>query len=58
LKNINDLQELGFTDIVNNPQNIVFIEWGDKIKRALPKNHLTIRFRIIRDHKRQLEIII
>ena len=58
LKNINNLQGLGFTDIINNPQNIVFIEWGDKIKKALPKNHLTIRFRIIRDHKRQLEIII
>jgi len=58
LKNINDLQELGFTDIINNPQNIVFIEWGDKIKKALPKNHLTIKFQITGEYKRQLGVLI
>jgi len=56
LKNINDLQELGFTDIVNNPQNIVFIEWGNKIKRFLPKNHWMIKFKIKGENERLLEL--
>jgi len=58
LKKIKEMEELGFKNIVKNKKNLVFVEWGDKIKKILPKNHLTIKFKMIDKNKRQLEFII
>jgi len=55
LKRISEMKELDFQEIIKNPQNIIFIEWGDKIKRLLPKNHWTIKFSIKGESKRLLE---
>ena len=44
LKNPNELLELGFKDLIKNPENLIVIEWADKIKKILPKNILNIRF--------------
>ncbi|NMB92416.1 MAG: tRNA (adenosine(37)-N6)-threonylcarbamoyltransferase complex ATPase subunit type 1 TsaE [Parcubacteria group bacterium] len=56
LKKTSELKELGFSDIINDNRNLVFVEWGDKIKKALPKNHLKINFQIIGKNKRKLTI--
>lgn len=40
-----ELISLGFKKIISNPQNIVLIEWADKIKKFLPKNTHWIKFR-------------
>jgi tRNA A37 threonylcarbamoyladenosine biosynthesis protein TsaE len=32
------MKDLGFDQIINNPKNIVAIEWGEKIKKIMPKN--------------------
>jgi tRNA threonylcarbamoyladenosine biosynthesis protein TsaE len=56
LKNIKELKELDFINIINNPQNIVFIEWGNKIKSLLPRNHWTIKFQIKGETKRLIQI--
>ncbi len=32
-----ELLKLGFKEIIANPQNIVLIEWAEKIKKILPK---------------------
>ncbi|MGC8651124.1 MAG: tRNA (adenosine(37)-N6)-threonylcarbamoyltransferase complex ATPase subunit type 1 TsaE [Minisyncoccia bacterium] len=56
LKSIKELKELDFLTILNDPQNIVFIEWGNKIKHFLPKNHWTIKFQILGEKKRSLTI--
>jgi len=55
LKKISEMRELDFQVIIKNPQNIIFIEWGDKIKRLLPKNHWTIKFQIKSEKERLLE---
>lgn len=39
-----ELERLGFKDILNNPKNIVVVEWADKVRRLLPKDALWIRF--------------
>jgi tRNA threonylcarbamoyladenosine biosynthesis protein TsaE len=56
LKKISEIRELDFKEIIKNNQNIIFIEWGDKIKRLLPKNHWTIKFKIKGENKRLLEL--
>jgi len=40
----NDLLALGLKEILENPQNIVLIEWPEKIKRILPKNTIWLKF--------------
>lgn len=39
-----ELLKLGFKDIVSNPNNIVVIEWADRIRNILPKERISISF--------------
>lgn len=40
-----ELKLLEFGKILADPQNIVLIEWAEKVERILPKNSLWLRFR-------------
>lgn len=55
LKNPEELLELGFKDLINDPENIIVIEWADKIKKILPKNILKIEFENLGKNKRKIE---
>lgn len=35
-----ELSKLGFKEIIDNPENIVLIEWAEKIKKILPKKNV------------------
>lgn len=50
-----DLFVFGFKEILKNPENIVLIEWADKIKKILPKNYLKIKFRWLDKNKREIK---
>lgn len=39
-----ELLKLGFKEIINNPQNVVLIEWADRIKKLLPKKTIWLNF--------------
>ena len=41
---------------LNNPNNIVIIEWSDSVKNLLPKNHTTINIKYNNDGSREVEI--
>ena len=56
LKKPKEILELGFNEIINNPQNIIVIEWADRIKRLLPLDTLWIRFDFINETKRKITI--
>jgi len=51
-----DIMDMGFKKIVNNPGNIIVIEWADKIKNILPKSTIWIDFYFIDDKKRKIVI--
>ncbi len=52
-----DLKILGWRELIKNPQNIILVEWGNKIKNILPKNSLKIIFRHIgRSHERLIKV--
>lgn len=40
-----ELTTLGFKKILANPQNILVIEWAEKIKKILPKDAIWVNFR-------------
>lgn len=39
-----DLSPLGFKEIIDNPENILLVEWAGNIKNALPKGTKWIEF--------------
>lgn len=54
LKDEKDILELGLKEILNNPENIVAIEWPEKIKSILPKNTIYIEFKFVDKNKREI----
>lgn len=49
-----DVKELGLTEIMNDPQNIVAIEWPEKIKDLLPQKRIDIFFEYLDENKRKI----
>jgi len=56
INNEKEILEIGFKDIISNPENIVAIEWADKIKKILPKKNIRIKFKFINEKKREIVI--
>ena len=56
LKKTKEITNLGFKDLLKDKKNLIFIEWGNKIKKILPKNYLRIKIKIKGEKERILEI--
>lgn len=56
LENPDELLNLNWRELTKNPQNIILIEWADKIKKILPKNCVKINFKFINENKREIII--
>ena len=56
IKNSKEILELGFKEIISDPQNIVVIEWADNIKKILPPNTIWINFKLINTTTRGIMI--
>lgn len=39
LKNEKELLHLNWEQIISNPEHLVFIEWPENVKKAIPKKH-------------------
>ena len=50
-----EILELGWGEIINNPKNIVVVEWPEKIKKFLPKNTHFLKFKFINETHRQIK---
>lgn len=47
--------EIGLTELMDNPQNIVLIEWAEKLGGKLPKEALVIIFKHLQNNIRKIE---
>ncbi|MDE1970787.1 MAG: tRNA (adenosine(37)-N6)-threonylcarbamoyltransferase complex ATPase subunit type 1 TsaE [Patescibacteria group bacterium] len=56
LESYEDLRALGFEDILNDPKNLVVIEWGNMIREHLPQNTVHIAFDVLAHHARRITI--
>ncbi|HNW71408.1 MAG TPA: tRNA (adenosine(37)-N6)-threonylcarbamoyltransferase complex ATPase subunit type 1 TsaE [Candidatus Paceibacterota bacterium] len=56
LKNEKELLQLGFEGVISNPKNLVFIEWPENIKKALPKKHYKIEISHTKEGHRKFKI--
>jgi len=55
-KDARELLDLGLSEILLYPGNIVAVEWSEKIKKILPENAIWIEFKFIDDKKRKIII--
>ena len=44
LKGEEELAALGFPEIIADPNNLVFVEWADRVRGALPKRGIRLDF--------------
>jgi len=54
LHSVKELESLGFKKIISDPQNIVLIEWADKIKKILPPDTIWIHLEHGQNEKRRV----
>ena len=50
-----DILELNFKEIISNPENIVAIEWPEKVKKVLPKKIVKLSFKFVDESKREIK---
>jgi len=51
-----EILDLGWKEIIDDPQNIILIEWPEKIKKILPQKHFFINFKHINKKQRWIKI--
>ncbi len=56
LRNYKDLLSLGIEEIISSPENIVLIEWSDRVQEILPKSHIKIHIDHIDKNTRKINI--
>ena len=56
LKDHHDLELLGIKEILNDPKNIILIEWSDRVKKILPKEHIKVHIDHISSNERKITI--
>lgn len=44
IQSAKELRGLGFKKIISDPQNIIAIEWADRVKGIIPKHAIWLRF--------------
>jgi len=54
IENHKEILDLGFKEILSDPQNIVAIEWADKIKKIIPKETIWLKFEFISAKTRKI----
>jgi tRNA threonylcarbamoyladenosine biosynthesis protein TsaE len=56
LENSNEMSALGFDEILEKPENLVFIEWPERISQAIPKNAQILHFRFVNEKTREITV--
>jgi tRNA threonylcarbamoyladenosine biosynthesis protein TsaE len=55
--NSKDILDLSWEEIIASPQNIVIIEWADRIRDIIPKGSLWIEFEWVDKNERKIKFI-
>ena len=51
-----DLISLGWNEIVQDPENLIFIEWPEKVLDILPEDRIEVQFEHLNEKSRQITI--
>lgn len=56
LKNEKEILHLGWDNLVKDPKNLIFIEWPERVKKAMPKRHHQIHIAHTKEGHRKFKI--
>lgn len=56
IKKPREILNLEFKEIIFNPQNIIAIEWADRIRKILPKKTIIFKFEFLDQTKRKISL--
>ena len=56
VENERDVGSLGLSEIWSDPENVVAIEWAEKIEKILPKRRIDIHFAYVSKNRRRITI--
>lgn len=51
-----NIKQSGIKELISNPNNLVLIEWAEKIESSLPKNTTYINIKSLSENKREIII--
>ena len=51
-----EIENLGLTDLWQNPLNIIIIEWAEKIKDLMPRGTCWVKFETMNENERRINI--
>ena len=57
VSNYQEILDLGWEEIINSKNNIVVIEWPEKIKEILPKERLDLKFEFVDENIRKIKTL-
>ena len=56
LGNSQELEVLGFKELLKDPKNLIVIEWPERVSDILPKSLIKIYFKFIGENEREIEL--
>lgn len=56
IQNPKEFIDLGFNEVLKEKNNIILIEWADRVKEVLPSKIITIRFDFLGKNKRKISL--
>jgi tRNA threonylcarbamoyladenosine biosynthesis protein TsaE len=56
IREAKEVADLGFEEILYGENNIIIIEWPEKIREALPKKRLNLKFEVVGENTRRIEL--
>lgn len=56
LTNIEEIMDLGLDDLINEPGSITIIEWPELVEKELTKNTIKIKFEIVDENERKINV--
>ena len=54
LKSSEELKKLRFADLLADPQNLILVEWADRVSDILPSDHSKLYFEFVDDATRRI----
>lgn len=52
-----ELIDLGFKEIIKRPENVVAIEWPERIEKIMPRKRISMKFKILGKKERKMTIM-
>lgn len=54
LDDLSGIRDLGIPELFNKPDNVIAIEWPEKMKQLLPKDRIKIEFKVMEKDQRKI----